>query len=474
MGAVKNASAHTHDTPQEIAFCSVAEKKVDKFPAGSMLEYIPLGSIHHLMSPISKATAISVGQINELDKYIEEIASSGGRPLAVVFYLRNIENLVKKEGTAVVNESIAGLFEAVRQSFQSPAKICQLETNKVAVATKIGKTSDANKLVQSAIRLAARKASHLVSFAAGAYAKESENSEERIKLEGDESVLNSKTALTFARYAALSTEHKTKSIELFSPATAVEILSFNRQRRAFKEALADYYTLSELGVAYGDFENQAALVTMELDNRDLALECIERALALSPGEEIFMANLGYIRFVRFEYLQATEAFQKLRSQNPKWQWPLVYVLPEVLSAYRAYTADNNAVKPETVISRLREALTIKELGDKRRIQLETTLSDMERRFNSANAKVTDSNLESLWVKLVEAVGRTSPFARSYLIDGKPVSFEGEILTIGFDPEFGDHVTLIDNARNQNLITGKLRELGCEAKAIKFIVLQKTN
>ena len=62
------------------------------------------------------------------------------------------------------------------------------------------------------------------------------------------------------------------------------------------------------------------------------------------------------------------------------------------------------------------------------------------------------------------MGRVSPFTRSYLVDANPVSFEKNILTIGFDPEFEDHLGLVDNARNHTLLQTKLAELGHRQRA----------
>jgi DNA polymerase-3 subunit gamma/tau len=78
------------------------------------------------------------------------------------------------------------------------------------------------------------------------------------------------------------------------------------------------------------------------------------------------------------------------------------------------------------------------------------------------------NLVDLWSNLVEAVGRTSPFTRGYLIDAHPVSFERNVLVIGYDPEFEDHLGLVDNARNHTLLATKLAELGHPNALIKFI------
>jgi DNA polymerase III subunit gamma/tau len=86
----------------------------------------------------------------------------------------------------------------------------------------------------------------------------------------------------------------------------------------------------------------------------------------------------------------------------------------------------------------------------------------------AEASAGATSLEELWAKLVEAVGRVSPFTRTYLVDAHPVSFAGGLLTIGFDPEFGDQLGLVDNARNHTLLQTKLAELGHPNSQIKFV------
>jgi len=79
-----------------------------------------------------------------------------------------------------------------------------------------------------------------------------------------------------------------------------------------------------------------------------------------------------------------------------------------------------------------------------------------------------AGLGDLWSKLVEAVGRASQFTRSYLLDAHPVSFEKNVLTIGFDPEFADHLDLVDTPRNHALLQTKLSELGHPNNQIKLI------
>src|SRR6202042_1043159 len=75
------------------------------------------------------------------------------------------------------------------------------------------------------------------------------------------------------------------------------------------------------------------------------------------------------------------------------------------------------------------------------------------------AAPASGNLKELWARLVDAIGKASPFTRGYLLDAHPVSFEKSIFVIGFDPEFEDHLGFVDNSRNHTLLATKLAELG---------------
>jgi DNA polymerase-3 subunit gamma/tau len=89
-------------------------------------------------------------------------------------------------------------------------------------------------------------------------------------------------------------------------------------------------------------------------------------------------------------------------------------------------------------------------------------------YNFSETAPVSADLSVLWTQLIEAVGRVSQFTRSYLLDANPISFEKNILTIGFDPEFQDHLGLVDNARNHALLQTKLAELGHANCQIKFV------
>ena len=84
------------------------------------------------------------------------------------------------------------------------------------------------------------------------------------------------------------------------------------------------------------------------------------------------------------------------------------------------------------------------------------------------AAAADGSLNELWARVIEAVGRASPFTRSYLLEAHPISFEKQLLIIGFDPSVEDHLGLVDNPRNHTLLQTKLAELGHANAQVKFI------
>jgi DNA polymerase III subunit gamma/tau len=82
------------------------------------------------------------------------------------------------------------------------------------------------------------------------------------------------------------------------------------------------------------------------------------------------------------------------------------------------------------------------------------------------AKKTELN--ELWPRLLEAVGRASPFTRSYLLEARPVSWDGRTFLVGFDPEFADHLEMVDNPKNRTLLQTTLTELGCGEAQVRFV------
>jgi DNA polymerase-3 subunit gamma/tau len=93
---------------------------------------------------------------------------------------------------------------------------------------------------------------------------------------------------------------------------------------------------------------------------------------------------------------------------------------------------------------------------------------LHERHSLASSSVEASELQELWGNLIDGVGRVSVFTRSYLLEAHPVSLAKNLLTIGFDPEFEEHIALVDVARNHALLQTKLTELGHPNVQVKFI------
>ena len=90
--------------------------------------------------------------------------------------------------------------------------------------------------------------------------------------------------------------------------------------------------------------------------------------------------------------------------------------------------------------------------------------------STATAAATPANvdLSTLWQQLLDAFGKARPFLRSYLLEAHPISLVKNILTIGFDPEFSGHMTMVDNSPTHTVLQTKLNELGYGHCQVKFI------
>ena len=78
------------------------------------------------------------------------------------------------------------------------------------------------------------------------------------------------------------------------------------------------------------------------------------------------------------------------------------------------------------------------------------------------------DLVSVWTELLDAVGRASPFTRGHLVEAHPISLTPKLLTIGYDPEFADEMTLADNPKTHSILQTKLGEAGHRGVQVKFV------
>jgi DNA polymerase-3 subunit gamma/tau len=88
---------------------------------------------------------------------------------------------------------------------------------------------------------------------------------------------------------------------------------------------------------------------------------------------------------------------------------------------------------------------------------------------AAAAIPAKSGLAEIWSAVLEGIGRSSQFLRSYLLKGFPVSCERETLTIGFPTAAAQFLPLINNLKNQNALAAVLKQAGFTDPRVKFVL-----
>ena len=80
-----------------------------------------------------------------------------------------------------------------------------------------------------------------------------------------------------------------------------------------------------------------------------------------------------------------------------------------------------------------------------------------------------SHLKRRWSSLLATIGETAQLAAPYLKESEPVRVDGEHVTLGFDPEFGEHLKRVDTSRTRMAIE---KAIGYELKrpvGVKFVL-----
>jgi len=87
---------------------------------------------------------------------------------------------------------------------------------------------------------------------------------------------------------------------------------------------------------------------------------------------------------------------------------------------------------------------------------------------AATSPAAEQGLTGTWAALVRAVAQQSPFLKLYLQKAFPVSLEREVLTIGFPRNSDTPLTLVDNARNRELLAEALKSAGLKDPQVRFV------
>ncbi len=230
----------------------------------------------------------------------------------------------------------------------------------------------------------------------------------------------------------------------------------------------------DLGRLLGDLLNHFRnLLIFQVSKGDLNLLEVSEAEAAALSEQVKSADAATLTRI-LEVL--TDADGRLRDAASK----KILLEVAVLKAIQA----RNAVPIDAVLKQLQQLRGDRGSGSTASSGVAgvpstpsaTTTGNSQRPAASTSPAMTLSDapasatadLADLWPRLLEAAGRASPFLRSYLLEAHPVSLAGSVLTIGFDPEFADHIGLVDNAKNHGILQTKLAELGVHGAMVKFI------
>jgi len=86
------------------------------------------------------------------------------------------------------------------------------------------------------------------------------------------------------------------------------------------------------------------------------------------------------------------------------------------------------------------------------------------------AATPSSSLTEIWQSVLERVGAASPFVKSHLIEARPVSYDGRVFLLGYDPEFAGHKDLAVAPRTIELLQTKIREVTHQEAVVKFEII----
>jgi len=70
---------------------------------------------------------------------------------------------------------------------------------------------------------------------------------------------------------------------------------------------------------------------------------------------------------------------------------------------------------------------------------------------------TAEQMQAVWAYVHEHFAQAAPLGREFLNQGRPLSFDGKVFTIGFDPEFKSAMEFLNSPRFRAVLQTKLRE-----------------
>jgi len=324
------------DVQEEISFCRVLESDNNmRFPVGSLLESVPIGSISHLIMKDIKGSSLfkqnSIAKEN-VQNALKNIIDKKSLPLVTIFSLLDMVSTVKNRGGAFVNSCLAELYEAVRTNFPITATLGQLQNTQIAVVVPDSDEFDHNATIHNILDGINTKYSGVITVVAGAYSP----NEAKTVGKGDQSSLDNAHALSYASYS-LSDFVVTQSnpIAYFNAEIASEIMEGWLQKRDFRQAIADYNEFCKIGIKYHLVENKLSNLAFSVREYEVALKHATIASELFPDGVILTSNSALMNFAAGNKLKAYDEFVKAEGMQ---SGPLNenYLLTYGLSMYEKF------------------------------------------------------------------------------------------------------------------------------------------
>jgi diguanylate cyclase (GGDEF)-like protein len=343
------------DSQRDISFCEVRKKECPaRFPPGSLLQAVPLGSISHLLSPRLGAAALTaIGSQDDVRSTITSLMEKKAEHVVLVARIRDAETVLSQRGTGFMNDLLAALYEVVRRlaAEHAPgARVNQINQTEFVLVFPAASVETLKPELAQALSLAASMYGHVVTFVGGAFhSRESQGTD----LAGDKSSLDPSRGLDYARYAAALAATRNPGFELFTPPVAAALLQLWRDRRKLEQAEKDYTDFRELGIANAQVENTMACLLWENGGDTKLLDAAARqAVELAPKSPIFHANRGVFQYAAGAKPDAFASFQRSRQLDQKDPIPKQYLATEALSAFESWKLDRSAVSREELLKML--------------------------------------------------------------------------------------------------------------------------
>jgi hypothetical protein len=86
--------------------------------------------------------------------------------------------------------------------------------------------------------------------------------------------------------------------------------------------------------------------------------------------------------------------------------------------------------------------------------------------------VTLAAIEDAWVSLIRGIRIKKMSVATYLSEGKPISYEGEVLTLGFPEGRSFHREALEDPQSRKLIEDTIQEMLGVTPVLKFVITKE--